>query len=400
MMGTGVASTTTFPPDSVAGWRSYWQSYVAVFLDSQGRVIDFHQQDITTSEGQSYALFFSLVANQPHRFARILSWTSNNLAAGHLGQTLPGWLWGKNQDGQWTLLSQHSATDADLWLAYILIEAGRLWHNPAYSATGLQLANTIASREVVQVSFATHVNAQSMELSSTLLLLPGYFGFIQGSQRYVFNPSYLPLPLLLGLAQADPQGPWQDMASQLPNFLRLVSPHGFVPDWVGLTADGKLYTPPQGSAGSYNAIRVYLWAGMSAAEGPLGTEMLRVFYGMRAYLQHSSVPPTTVEPQTGQVQGQGPAGFSAALLPYLAAVHAKSAFAAQIQRIRAAYDAQNGLLGNPAYYYDQNLALFAFGYLTGSFRFSPHGGLQTWWSSARAGDSPTVPRIGAAHGEK
>ena len=49
------------PPD----WGQFWNDYQKVFLDSQGRVIDWAEGGVTTSEGQSYALFFALVANQP-----------------------------------------------------------------------------------------------------------------------------------------------------------------------------------------------------------------------------------------------------------------------------------------------------------------------------------------------
>ncbi|MEY2343146.1 cellulose synthase complex periplasmic endoglucanase BcsZ [Acidithiobacillus sp. IBUN Pt1247-S3] len=398
MMVTALASANVFPPDSVRDWRAYWHSYTSAFVDPQGRVIDAHQGGISTSEGQAYALFFSLVANQPQLFARILAWTNDNLAGGRLGQKLPGWLWGKNPLGRWTLLSPHSASDADLWLAYTLIEAGSLWHRSDYTSLGLQLADTIAREEVVPISFSTRINEQSMDLSSTPMLLPGYFGFVDGPQRYVFNPSYLPLPLLLGLAQADPRGPWQEMASQLPNFLRLVSPHGFAPDWVGIGADGDLFTPPQGSDGSYNAIRVYLWAGMGSDEEPLGREVLHAVYGMRSYLQHAVLPPTVVDSKTGTAHGQGPAGFSAALLPYLAANHDEKALVQQLHRVRADYDAQQGLLGQPAYYYDQNLALFAFGYRTGSFHFSSHGALQTWWSAQAVGTHERTRWGGATHG--
>lgn len=50
---------------------------------------------ISTSEGQSYGLFFALAANDRAGFDKLLTWTQNNLAEGDLKQHLPGWLWGK-----------------------------------------------------------------------------------------------------------------------------------------------------------------------------------------------------------------------------------------------------------------------------------------------------------------
>ncbi|MBE7562930.1 cellulase [Acidithiobacillus sp. HP-6] len=367
-------------PISVAHWRSYWVDYTRAFIDDQGRVIDHHQHQDSTSEGESYALFFALVADKPEQFAKILSWTNNNLAAGQLGTQLPGWLWGQNPSGKWTLLSQHSAADADLWLAYTLIQAGKLWHRPDYMHLGLELTQTIVREEVVMISFSNRINDRSIHLSFTPMLLPGYFGFHIAAKRYVFNPSYLPLPLLLGLAQADPHGPWQQMASQLPDFLHAVSPHGFAPDWIGLDDGRSFFVPSQGVDGSYNAIRVYLWAGMATKEMPFGPEILAALSGMQKYLQQHNVPPLAADAATGQARGSGPVGFSAALLTYLSAKHDQIAFNRQLRRIQEAQIPSTGLLGEPAYYYDQNLALFALGNLSKSFTFERNGDLHTWWS--------------------
>ena len=112
-------------------WR-LWNSYANRFVDpSSGRVFDPRGDQQTTSEGQAYALFFALVDNDRPTFDRVLAWTQGNLAGGDLATHLPAWLWGKNQDGQWTVLDANSASDADTWMAYTLLEAGRLWKSSA-----------------------------------------------------------------------------------------------------------------------------------------------------------------------------------------------------------------------------------------------------------------------------
>ena len=63
-------------------WPSLYQSYARAFLDNQIRVIDRDTGDRTTSEGQAYAMFFALVANDRARFDGLLRWTELNLAAG------------------------------------------------------------------------------------------------------------------------------------------------------------------------------------------------------------------------------------------------------------------------------------------------------------------------------
>lgn len=113
-----------------------WEQYSARFIDAQGRVIDHSADDKTTSEGQSYALFFALVDNDRARFDKVLGWTQANLAGGDLTAQLPAWSWGHASDGGWRALDPNPAADSDLWIAYSLTEAGRLWHNPRYEKIG------------------------------------------------------------------------------------------------------------------------------------------------------------------------------------------------------------------------------------------------------------------------
>ncbi|MFX7052441.1 glycosyl hydrolase family 8, partial [Acinetobacter baumannii] len=82
--------------------------------------------------GQSYNLLLSLIANDPQRFDQIWSWTRDNMMAPDAANRLPGWLWGQGADGKWQLQDANSASDADLWIAYALLEAARLWQRPTY----------------------------------------------------------------------------------------------------------------------------------------------------------------------------------------------------------------------------------------------------------------------------
>src|SRR5437762_5424828 len=69
-------------------WPDRWRRYADRFLDDQIRVIDRDAADRTTSEGQAYALFFSLVANDRGRFDGLLRWTTSNLASDDLATHL------------------------------------------------------------------------------------------------------------------------------------------------------------------------------------------------------------------------------------------------------------------------------------------------------------------------
>ena len=89
---------TTAAPGACGDWSGY-RAFVERFVQADGRVIDYStptQQ--TTSEGQSYALFFALVANDRATFDRLLGWTRTNLAGNQFdaqNMRLPSWQWGR-----------------------------------------------------------------------------------------------------------------------------------------------------------------------------------------------------------------------------------------------------------------------------------------------------------------
>jgi len=348
-------------------WQVFWQNYTAHFISPQGRVIDYEEGGVTTSEAQSYALFFALVANDKTLFSQLLDWTQNNLAQGSLAEHLPAWRWGKRKNGSWGVLDKNSASDADLWMAYTLIQAGRLWQEPRYTALGDLLAKRIVMREVVTVP------------GIGVMLLPGKNGFYKQPDTYVFNLSYLPLPVVDALGRDLPDGPWQQMARNLPTVIRDISPKGFVPDWVSYTVGKGFGSAPEGLAGSYNAIRVYLWAGMTNPATPGSAGIIGSLWGMQDYLSTHLLPPLTVDTASGTAHGVGPVGFSAAVIPYLERLAMKSQVANQTLRLTAELDPKTGLYGNPPRYYDQNLILFAIGWKDAAFRFAPDGNLEPIW---------------------
>ena len=130
-----------------SGRWELWERYAERFVDN-GRVIDWTDGARSTSEGQSYGLFFALVADDRARFDSILSWTHDNLAGGDLAARLPAWLWGKNKRGRWKVLDPNPASDADLWIAYSLVEAERLWGESRYGDLGRAMLERVASEEV------------------------------------------------------------------------------------------------------------------------------------------------------------------------------------------------------------------------------------------------------------
>lgn len=344
-------------------WLPLYQSYARRFQDKQIRVIDHDAGDRTTSEAQAYAMFFALVADDRSRFDALLRWTEVNLASGDLTAHLPAWLWGRDKSNRWRVLDANPAADADVWMAYTLLEAGRAWNDPRYTSVGTALARRVAEEEVADVP------------GVGVVLLPAPKGFHPGN-AYRLNASYMPLQLFTRLAQFLPDGPWQEVAEHIPAVVSASSPHGFVTDWIEFSPN-KGFTPSQ--VGSYDAIRVYLWAGMLDPGAPGRDTVLRSVQGMADWLRSHALPPETAKLDGAVTVGRGSVGFSAALLPYLSAIGEKDLAEAQHARVRSDLDPKTGLYGKPGRYYDQNLALFGLGWIERRFWFDSRGALNTPW---------------------
>jgi endo-1,4-beta-D-glucanase Y len=369
-----------------------WQSYVAHFLSGDGRVVDHTAGDCTTSEGQAYAMFFALADNDRVHFDLLLHWTETNLAGGDLTAHLPAWRWGRNDAGEWKTLDPNPASDADLWLAYDLLEAGRLWHEPRYAKLGSLLAERIAQQEVATIP------------GLGTMLLPGPTGFHPEPSLWIVNPSYLPLSPLVYLAREQPDGPWKAILHAFPTLLRQGNGAGYAMDWVAadssihpseqpaqIAAENPAQTaqaPAQAAAkrnasetpvGSYDAIRVYLWLGLAAKETPGRNDLLATLPSMASTLKTQMIPPERVAADGKVLAPDGPVGFSAAVLPYLVALGRTAEATRQQDRLTASLDPSTGLYGHSAAYYDQNLILFATGYAERRFHFEKDGTLSVAW---------------------
>ncbi|HYL71991.1 MAG TPA: cellulose synthase complex periplasmic endoglucanase BcsZ, partial [Candidatus Dormibacteraeota bacterium] len=249
--------------DACAPWPQ-WQAFKRLYVTDDGRLVDASTpQAVTVSEGQAYALTFALIANDRAGFARILDWTRDNLSAGDPAHVLPAWRWGRAADGTWTVLDRNSATDADLWMSYALAEAGRIWHNGAYTAQAKTMTALILRDEVAFVP----------GLGATVM--PGPRGFVS-SGTWRLNASYVPIQVLRGLQRSGDAALWPALIESAHRLIIGSAPRGYAADWVlyresqGFSADAATH-----GAGSYNAIRVYLWAGMLSEDDPLGSPLRR-----------------------------------------------------------------------------------------------------------------------------
>lgn len=341
-----------------------WQRFKLLYMSHDGRIVDASTEaQITTSEGQSYALFFALVSNDREAFDRILRWTHNNLSGSQLEKNLPSWKWGRADDGTWRVLDRNSATDADLWIAYTLGEAARLWNEQRYASLGAVIARNILRQAVATVPGLGTV------------LLPGPQGFVT-DDSWRLNPSYLPLPLLRGLERQTKEPLWEEIIKYSEQVILRSAPKGFAADWIEFTRNGFIPDRRSRGVGSYDAIRVYLWAGMLPASDPARDKIAHALKPVLESLAKRVTPVEIVDTQTLEMRGDGPPGFSAALLPMLA--NARMTAALQSHRQRAT----DSSLQNNQNYYSDALTLFGLGWLEQRYRFNRWGLLSVRWTLA------------------
>ncbi|WP_420800143.1 cellulose synthase complex periplasmic endoglucanase BcsZ [Paraburkholderia tagetis] len=414
--GAGGAAIAPAAPTAQApacAWPD-WNMFKHDLLSADGRVIDASTpRQVTVSEGQSYALFFALVANDRASFDKILAWTENNLAQGDLATHLPAWIWGRTDIGEdgaalpasgtfaasgtsgasgastspaasaasgapapkpaWGVIDTSSASDADLWIAYSLLEAGRLWNVRRYTALGMLVARNVVRQE----------SADLPGLGRTVL--PGPAGFKLDKNTWRLNPSYVPLQLMRRFALALQQAPealeWRSLLASSTKLVNDTAPHGYSPDWVVYRVQngnkGAFAPDAQTHAESaYNAIRVYLWAGMLASDDPLRSATLATFAPLSAFVAAHGFPPERVDTQSGAPgPNEGNGGFSAALAPYLSALGRTDLADAQVARSRTL--AQK----SPPGYYSSVLMLFGLGYMQGLYHFDAQGRVAPAWTT-------------------
>ncbi|WP_370260853.1 cellulose synthase complex periplasmic endoglucanase BcsZ [Limnobacter sp.] len=338
-----------------------WQGFKSAFMSDDGRVIDRSEADLrTVSEGQSYALFFALVAKDKAAFDQILKWTENNLSQGSLANNLPAWVWGKKGE-DWGVIDANSASDADLWIAYALLEASRVWCQPAYASKARALGELILAQESVDVP------------GLGLSILPGKQGFIKADGMIKLNPSYVPPFMMARFANAwadDPRWAQVYLASQR---LLLDSPkNGFYPDWVQYL-NGQRSLPDTEPRGDYDAIRTYLWIAMSSPNDPMSATLLRQLAPLAAVLLKRQHMPEWLEPDTGGVAPQaGPAGFQAAVAPLAKTLGLEKLANTLAQRNLRTASREDWLKYG---YYNGALSLFAQGFFDQRYSFNSLGEL-------------------------
>lgn len=244
-------TTRTFSPYTLLS--SSWEKYKQGFLNNDGRVTDPALGDVTTSEGQSYALLRAVWVDDRETFDRVWQWTKNTLK--RKDSNLFGWKWGKRPDGTYGYLGgggDNSASDADSDIALALILASRRWRDVEYLRQVNGILKDIWDKETVLIAGKRYLIAGEWAKSPT---------------EAVINPSYFSPYSWRMFASVDETHDWKSMTGPAYELLTQSGQDplgggaaaGLPPDWLAMdrkTGALKAPPPPLTANYSYDAMRI------------------------------------------------------------------------------------------------------------------------------------------------
>jgi endoglucanase len=233
--------------------QSSWERYKVQFLSEDGRIIDHGQNEITTSEGQSYAMLRAVWLDDRESFDKVWNFTKDNMK--RKDDNLFGWKWGKIKDNDYGLLTdggENSASDATSDIALALVFAANRWSDQKYIPEAQVLLKDMWEKETTVIRGKRYLVAGNWAATP---------------EEAVINPSYFAPYAWRIFAQVDREHDWNALIEPAYDLLTDSSKQqldksqtvGLPPDWVILNKDGVLKAAPIQNLTtnySYDAVRV------------------------------------------------------------------------------------------------------------------------------------------------
>lgn len=225
--------------------QELWTAYKHDYLEQgTGRTLDKQQNNITTSEGESYTMLRAVWMDDQPTFDKSWQWTKDNLQR---DDHLMSWKFGKQADGTYGVLTslggQNTASDADSDIALSLLMAYGRWRQDKYLYDAKPIIDSIWQKEVITVSGKPLLAADDLE---------------RQSPEAIINPSYFSPYAYKVFAKVDnnPAHHWQKLADASydwiktisSNKLNTVSSANIPPNWVSINRQsGALSATPNDS---------------------------------------------------------------------------------------------------------------------------------------------------------
>lgn len=216
-----------------------WNNYKAVTIENgSNRTLDKSQNNITTSEGQSYTMLRAVWMDDKTTFDNSWKFSKENLQR---SDKLLSWKFGQKADGSYGLLTdiggQNTASDADVDTALSLLMAYSRWNDPSYLFQAKEMIASIWNKEVVMVAGKPVLAANDLEKSST--------------DSIVVNPSYFSPYSFKLFAAADTTHDWTGLTNNSYDILSAVSQSklgstsssGLPPNWIKMNLQTGAFIP-------------------------------------------------------------------------------------------------------------------------------------------------------------
>lgn len=234
-----------------------WDNYKKIYWEeSTGRTLDKQQDDITTSEGQSYTMLRAVWQSDKQTFDKSWAWTKEHL--GREKDSLFAWRWGQKDDGAYGVLTdqggQNAATDADSDIALALVMAASKWQQQSYLNEAQTIIKDIWTSEVITVGGKPYLVANDLEKDS--------------QSPAIINPSYISPYAYRIFAKVDKSHDWNSLVSSsydlldrsIDSNLDKGSSAMIVPDWITIDKTTGAIAAVQGSTNlttnyGYDAMR-------------------------------------------------------------------------------------------------------------------------------------------------
>jgi endoglucanase len=322
-----------------------WKTYIARFIQADGRVIDHKGGDISTSEGQAYAMLRAVWMRDRETFEKAFAWAEANLNHGVRDDHLWAWKWGKGADGSWRVLDKAFASDADEDAALALLLASARWKDSTYTGQARShLADLFDRGTIVAGGRRFLLSGDTLCDLKTCRLNPSYYA------PYAYRI----------FARLDPERDWGSLVDTSYFLLEEASAKtttGLPPDWLLLdkeTGDLRLGSEVD-SRYSYDAFRVHWRVALDEAlfHDPRATAYLsRSLAWLSARLLRDSKLPAVISKDGTPAADYESLEMLAAVLPAL------KKDAARVIQGKLKKSFHDGLWGDPTSYYIQNWVWF------------------------------------------
>lgn len=358
--GRDAAVTRAVPPFSdrqmLTGlWERYTQTYIE---PGSGRVLDRQRSDLTTSEGQSYAMLRAVWQDDRETFDRVWEFTRTSLS--RPDDALFAWQFGRRADGTDGVLvdqgGMNTASDADSDIALALALAYGRWQRSSYLEQAKPIIADIWRQEVVSIAGQPVLVAGTSE---------------KGSPQPLVNPSYFAPYAYRVFAEVDAANDWAAMVDSSYDVIERVSQApldrsssaGLPPNWVRLdrqTGAVAELPPDLNTDFGYDALRLpwRLALDVQWNDEPRAELALRSMDFLdQEWDREARIAATYAHDGGSAAEYESPAMYGGAL-GYFTVLDASDATELYSGELASLYDPDTQSWRTPLGYYDDNWAWF------------------------------------------